>query len=141
MKSLERCEKYFTPVGRILLGAFFLIAGLGKIADVAGTAAYIESVGFPAGTVLALCAIIFEVGAGGALMIGYKARYAALTLAIFTFVISFPFHGPSMWSEASMQQVLFMKNIAIVGGLLFVAAHINAPCCTTHTAAKPTPTL
>lgn len=146
LKALETCERYFTPVGRIILGAFFVINGLGKLADVAGTASYIESVGFPAGTILAILAIILEVGVGGALMVGYQARYSALILAAFTLFVSFPFHGPGSWAEMPMQQILFMKNIAIVGGLLFMAAHIGAPCCKVaktaeRTAESPAPAL
>lgn len=128
MKALEKCERYFTPIGRIIIAAFFVMAGLSKMMDVSGTAAYIESAGLPAGTLLTIVAIIIEVGVGGALLIGYKARYAALILAVFTLIISFPFHGPNMWADAPMQQIMFMKNIAIVGGLLFMAAHIGAPC-------------
>lgn len=143
MHVLKSCERYFTPIGRIVLGAFFVLAGINKMMDITGTAGYIESVGFPAGTLLAIVAIIIEVGVGGALMVGYKARYAALVLAVFTLVISFPFHGPSMWGDAPMQQIMFMKNMAIVGGLLFMAAHIGAPCCgaTKKDAAAPTPAL
>lgn len=143
MKALETCERYFTPIGRIILGAFFVLAGINKMMDVGGTAAYIESVGFPASSFLAIVAIIIEVGVGGALLVGYKARYAALILAVFTLIISVPFHGPNMWAEAPMQQIMFMKNMAIVGGLLFMAAHIGAPCCgsTQRKTTEPTPTL
>lgn len=111
MEIIRKCERYFTPIGRIMLGAFFLLAGISKIMDVGGTAGYIESVGFPMAGTLAILAIIVEVGAGGALMIGYQARWAAIVLAVFTFIISFPFHGPSTWAADPMQQIMFMKNM------------------------------
>jgi len=131
MLTLQHCNKYFTPLGRILLGAFFIAAGLSKIADVNGTTAYIESVGLPAGMVLTIAAIIFEIGA------------AALALAVFTFLVSFPFHGPTLWADNPTQQLMFMKNMAIVGGLLFMAAHVGSPCCRpsdsdAHSSPRPT---
>lgn len=142
MKVLRTCERYFTPAGRIIIGAFFVLAGISKVFDIAGTAAYIESVGLPMSTILALLGIVIEIGFGGMLLVGYKAQYAALCLAIFTLIVSVLFHGPGMWSENPMQQMFFMKNMAIMGGLLFIAAHIGAPCCGVHrSSTEPTPTL
>ncbi len=126
MKILDTAAAYMAPAGRIVMGAFFVLAGVGKLMDVAGTAGYIESVGFPAGMLLAVLAIALEIGAGGALLIGFQPKLAALALAAFTLFISFPFHGPGTWAENPMQQIMFMKNIAIVGALLFMAAHAGA---------------
>lgn len=143
MKAFRTCERYFTPAGRIIIGAFFVLAGVGKVFDIAGTAAYIESVGLPAGTFLAIVAILIEVGFGGMLLIGLKARYAALGLALFTFIASLLFHTEDI-ARDMVQQTMFMKNMAIMGGLLFIAAHIGAPCCTTPAHkhdSNPTPTL
>lgn len=142
MNALRKTERYFTPAGRIIIGAFFVLAGFEKVLNIGGTAGFIESVGLPMGTLLTLIAILIEIGLGGALLIGYKARYAALGLAIFTFVVSFPFHGPGMWADDPVQQIMFMKNIAITGGLLFIAAYIGAPCYNPPGKNEtPTPTL
>ena len=122
MQFIDKFKPYFAPAGRVIMGAFFVMSGLSKLMDVAGTAAYIESVGFPAGTLLAFAAIVVEVGAGAALLIGYKAKLAALTLAAFTLFVTFPFHGPGTWSDQT-QQIMFMKNIVIFGSLLFMAAY------------------
>lgn len=129
MEMLQKCERYFTPIGRIIVGAYFLLSGLGKLMDISGTAGYIESVGLPAGMLLAVAAIVIEMGAGGALLVGYKSKYAALVLAGFVFVVSFPFHGPQLWADQPMQQVSFMKNMGLFGALLFMGAHIGSPCC------------
>lgn len=134
MKIITTCERYFTPIGRIILGAFFLIAGIEKLFNLSGIVGYIDATGLPAPAILAGIGILIEVGAGGSLLIGYKTKYAALILALFTLVVSLLFHGPSLWSENPTQQMLFMKNIAIAGGLLFMAAHIGSPCCGAHTA-------
>lgn len=142
---IHKCDAYLAPAGRIIMGAFFVLAGLGKVMDFSGTASYIEIMGLPMPTVLAFIAIVIEVGIGGALLIGYKPRLAALLLAGFVFIISFPFHGPNMWSD-QMQQIMFMKNMAIVGALIFMAAHAGSfanwkPKQDDQATATPTPTL
>lgn len=111
-------------VGRILLAALFIPAGFAKLTGFAGTVGYIGSVGLPLPQVGAALAIVVELGLGLALLVGFQARLAALVLAVFTLVASFFFHN--YWAmpadKAGMQQLMFMKNIAITGGLLaFVA--------------------
>lgn len=111
--------------GRLLLAALFLPAGIGKISGFAGTVGYISSAGLPLPTVAAAVAILVEVGGGLALIAGFGTRLAALALALFTLVASFFFHAywgvPS--EQAFVQQLLFFKNIGVVGGLLVLAAH------------------
>ena len=111
--------------GRLLLAALFLPAGLSKITGFAGTVGYIGSVGLPLPSVAAVLAILVEVGGGLALIAGFGTRLAALALALFTLVASFFFHA--YWGvpaeQAFVQQLLFFKNIAVVGGLLVLAAH------------------
>ena len=112
-------------VGRLLLALLFLPAGLSKITGFAGTVGYIASKGLPMPTVAAVVAIIIEVVAPLALLVGFGTRWAALVLAGFTVVATFIFHN--FWAmpaeQAMMQQLMFFKNIAVVGGLLILAAH------------------
>ena len=124
MKRITTFERYLAPTGRVLVGVFFITAGFGKIVDISGTTAFISSVGFPMAGVLALLAIVIEIGGGFMLLTGFKGRCAALLLALFVIIITFPFHGPSLWADNPMQQIMFMKNVAIVGALLFMAAQI-----------------
>lgn len=111
-------------VGRLLLASLFLPAGIGKITGFAGTAAYISSAGLPAPTLAAAAALIVEIGGGIALIAGAGTRFAAFILALFTLVASFVFHA--YWAVPANQQyvtqLLFFKNIAVVGGLLTLAA-------------------
>lgn len=102
--------------GRGLLGFVFLGAGLNKIGAYAGTQGYMESVGV-AGELLPLV-IALEVLAGLAIMLGFGARLSALALAGFSIAAAVLFHG----GADQMQSILFMKNVAIAGGLLMVAA-------------------
>ncbi len=112
-------------VGRLLLALLFLPAGLSKIGGFAGTVGYIASKGMPMPTAAAVIAIIIEVVAPLALIAGFGTRWAALVLAGFTVVATFVFHN--FWAmpadQAMMQQLMFFKNIAVVGGLLTLAAH------------------
>ncbi len=112
-------------VGRLLLALLFLPAGISKIGGFAGTVGYIASKGLPVPSVAAVIAIIVEVGGSLALIAGFGTRWAALALAAFTFVATFLFHN--YWGvpaeQAMVQQLMFFKNIAVVGGLLVLAAH------------------
>jgi putative oxidoreductase len=111
-------------VGRILMAILFIPAGFSKIGGFAGTAGYIASKGLPLPEVGAAIAIAVEVVAGIALLIGWKTRWAALLLAVFTLVATFFFHN--FWGvpveQKMVQTLMFNKNIAVVGGLLVLYA-------------------
>lgn len=110
--------------GRLLIAALFLPAGIGKVAGFAGTVGYISSVGLPLPQLAAVIAIVVEVGGGLALIAGFGTRLVALALAVFTLAASVSFHA--YWAvpaeQQFMQQLLFFKNIGVVGGLLTLAA-------------------
>jgi putative oxidoreductase len=110
--------------GRVLLALIFITSGFSKLGNLDGTAGYIASVGLPAGGALALGAGLLEVVAGLALAIGFKARWAALALGVFTIVAALLFHRYWAMPEQQqfMQQLLFMKNQAIAGGMFIVAS-------------------
>jgi putative oxidoreductase len=80
-------------------------------------------VGLPLPSVLAAGALVLEIVAGIALIIGYKTRWAALALALFTLAAAFLFHN--YWAmpagQQMMQQIIFLKNLAVTGGLLMLA--------------------
>ncbi|MGO8918664.1 MAG: DoxX family protein [Stellaceae bacterium] len=105
--------------GRLLLAVLFLLSGLSKIAAPAMTQGYIASVGLPAPLLGYLIAIVVEVGGGVLLLVGYQTRIVALILAAFTLAAALAFHND--FSDQN-QMIHFLKNIAIVGGLLQVAA-------------------
>lgn len=111
-------------LGRLLLALLFLPAGIGKVTGFAGTVGYIASVGLPLPTLGAIIALVVEIVGGLALIAGFGTRLAALVLAVFTLVASFFFHA--YWAVPAAQQfvtqLLFMKNMAVVGGLLTLAA-------------------
>jgi putative oxidoreductase len=111
-------------VGRLLLAWMFVPAGFSKIGGYAGTVGYATSAGLPLPEVGVSIAIVIELIGGLMLLVGFKTRWAALALAVFTAVASFFFHNYWATPEAQqmMQKLMFNKNLAIVGGLLAFAA-------------------
>lgn len=111
-------------IGRLLLALLFLPAGFGKLTGFAGTVGYIASVGLPLPQVGAVLAIAVEILGGIALIVGFQTRLASLALAVFTLVATYFFHA--YWAAPAeqqfVQQLMFFKNIAVVGGLLTLAA-------------------
>ena len=109
--------------GRVFLGFFFLSAGLGKLADLAGNAAFTASAGLPGWFVYP--ALALEIAGGLAILVGFRVRWAALALTAFTLVAAYLYHYlPSQTLEpaqAFVQTLLFQKNLAIAGGLLVLA--------------------
>ncbi len=111
-------DKYANLAGRILLAHIFLLAGLNKITGYSGTQGYMEAMGVP-GMLLPLV-ILLEVGGALALIVGWQTRWAAYALALFSIVSALIFH--SNLSD-QIQMILFMKNLAMAGGLLVLAAN------------------
>jgi len=112
-------------LGRILLSLVFLVAGLRKVMGVAGTVGYFTKLGMPMPDVMVYVAIIIEVGCSLMLIVGWKARYAAWILALFVLIATFFAHRFWQISDAAQygnQLNHFLKNFAIIGGMLFVAA-------------------
>jgi putative oxidoreductase len=104
-------------IGRIMLGHIFLLAGISKISAYAGTQAYMASMGVP-GMLLPLV-IATEILGGLAVILGWQTRWASLALAGFTLLAGMIFHTDF---SNQMQSIMFMKNIAIAGGLIILAA-------------------
>lgn len=111
---------FTTLIGRALLAAIFIISGFGKLADPTGTIAFISSTGAPLPELGYAIALLVELGLATALLIGYRARLVALLIALFTLATAFMFHFDV---NNQMQTIMFLKNLAISGGLLQIAAH------------------
>jgi putative oxidoreductase len=120
--SVNTVQKFAELAGRILLGAIFLISGLGKITAFAGTAAYMASLSVPGALLPAVIAT--EVLGAIAIIVGWKTRIAAFLLAGFTLLAGFLFH--SNFAD-QIQMIMFLKNVAIAGGLLLLVANGPGP--------------
>lgn len=122
-------HRYSLDIGRILLSIIFLGSAATKIADPAGTQAYMAAFGLPMTGVLLAGAIATEVIGGVALLLGLKARWAAFVLIGFLGFATLVFHT----NFAEQQQLLhFLKNVAIIGGLVLVMAEGTGPLSLAH---------
>ena len=112
----DQLLKYADLPARAGLSAIFILSGVSKIGAFAQTQGYMEAFGLPG--VLLGPTIAFEIGAGAALLLGLGARYTALLLAGFSLVTAVVFHRDF---ADQIQQIMFLKNVAISGGLLLLA--------------------
>ena len=121
---LNHYQSAFSLAARLLLAALFLPAGLSKLFGFTGTVGYVASVGLPLPLLGAVLAVALEVLGGLALIVGFQTRWAALLMALFTVAAGVLFHN--FWAAPAeafqVQQIMFMKNLAIAGGLLALTA-------------------
>lgn len=119
MNNLNLQNSSLPLVGRVLMAAIFLISGAGKLAAPAATAGYIASMGLPFPTLGVLLAILVEIGGGLLLILGYRAQLVAALLAAFSIATGLIFHHAI---GDQNQMIHLLKNFAMAGGLLHVAA-------------------
>lgn len=117
-------RRYLPLVGRILLGLIFVMSGFSKITGFEGTQQHMAEFGVPVTGILLVGAIVVELLGGLSLIFGYWARAGAVLLALFLIPTTLIFHTD--FSQQT-QMVMFLKNLAIMGGLLFVIAHGSGP--------------
>ncbi len=117
-------NRYTHLIGRILLSLIFIVSGFGKIGHWSAMATMMASMGIPVVSITLPLTVLVELGGGLALLFGYQARLAAALLALWlvpvtlTFHNFWAFHGP----DQQAQVVNFLKNLAIIGGLLRLAS-------------------
>lgn len=126
---MDALNRFGPLAGRILIALIFVLSGFGKITGFEGAVGYIASKGLPLPQLAAVGAIIVELGGGIMLVLGWKARWAAAAMLAFTAVAALIFHN--FWAvpadQAQGQMIHFMKNISILGGLLYVVVHGSGP--------------
>lgn len=134
--------KYIPLTGRILIGLIFIFNGLIKLMELAGTAAYVESYGVPYATAMVIIAATVELVAGTMIIVGFHARIAAVVLALYTVVVTVVLHSNVLFP---LQLTMATKNLAILGGLLYVMKYGGGPlsmrnarcgCCKDHACAQ-----
>lgn len=108
-------------VARLLIAPLFIVFGFEKITGYASSLGYMEAYGLPG--ILLPVAIAAELGGGLAILFGFFSRWAALALAIFCIVTALVFHTAWSGDGGQAQFINFMKNVALAGGLLLLAAN------------------
>lgn len=110
--------KFLPLLGRILIGAPFVMSGLGKLGAYAATVGYIAAMGLPVPPLAFALAVLTELGGGLLLLVGYRARGVSLAMAVFCVVTALFFHH----NFADQNQMIhFLKNVMMAGGLLQIA--------------------
>ena len=111
-------------IGRVLIALIFAYFGYMKVMGFGGSVAYFAKWGFPLPPVAAALAVIFELGGGILLIIGWKTRWVAWALALYTVIATAVAHR--YWTyppEQTFNQMShFFKNLSLIGGLIYVAA-------------------
>ncbi len=120
---MQTCHRKLSLAGRTLIAVMLGVSGLAKYASIDFTAGYVASEGLPLDTPYALLLGSLELALGVAIGAGFKLRASALLAAVYLFALNLALHRfLSVAPEFQFaQQILFMKNLSIIGGLLFVA--------------------
>jgi len=126
MKQFLKPLQYIaSPIGRVLIAVLFIMTGFSKIAGYAGTQGYMELMGVPGG--LLPLVILLEIGGGVLLLVGYQTRLIAVLLGGFALISGVLFHlipGAGLEGLAAQnEQIHFLKNLGLAGGLAFVFAN------------------
>lgn len=121
--------RYAPLLGRILIAQIFLLSGISKVTGFAGTAAAIAGKGLPMAEVLVVISIVVEIGAGLMILLGWKARLGALVLFLWMIPVTLAFHNYWTMSgmEAYINQIMFQKNLAMMGAMLYIMAFGSGP--------------
>ncbi len=122
MNGSNAVPAWLDLLARILLAAVFIVFGWLQATRYGFYIGYMTKFGVPGPAILLAPAILVELGGGLMLLLGWKTRWAGLGLAIFTAIVTFFFHR--YWeldaAQASVQMANFYKNLAMIGGLLYV---------------------
>ena len=124
---MNTLQKSAELAGRILLATLFLLAGVGKLGNYAGTEAYMASAGVPA--ILLPAVIALEVLGSLAIILGWQTRRIAVLLAGFSLIAAVLFHNHV---ADQTQMVMFLKNVSIAGAFLLLFANGAGPWSLDH---------
>ena len=112
-------------VGRIMLAAIFLLSGVMKLADFEGSLGHMVAQGIPYASALLVIAALVEIAGGLSIVSGFLTRLGAFALFLYLIPVTLLFHD--FWNLAGQERIAqsasFMKNVAIMGGLLVLMAH------------------
>ena len=129
-KTIKGLQSFGKLLGRIALSAVFILAAVGKILDWDGTAHYMAAKGMTMIPLFLILAIIVELLGGLALLVGFRTRIAAAILLLFLIPVTGIFHD--FWNaeeaQKQIQTIMFLKNLAIFGGLLYVVSSGPGGC-------------
>lgn len=110
-------------LARIFIGGFFALSGANNLLDIPLAAKNAAEIGIPAAPVVIIAIALIKLILGVMIMIRYHTKLSALILIVYTTASSLIFYNPYVWAAHEQSEAIFMRNIAILGGLLFLYAH------------------
>ena len=130
MQQFRQMLEHYGPLAaRVLLAQVFIVSGFGKLKAFTATASFMSNLGIPASQTMLVLTIALELGGGILLVLGWQARWLAIAFFGFTFITAVVVHP--FWSAEAQsvggQLNNFMKNLAIMGGMLYVVIHGPGP--------------
>jgi len=122
-------KAYGPVVGRILIAPLFLLSGFHKLTAFSAVAGMMAKAGMPYPEIFLVGATVLELGGGLMVLLGWHARWGALALILFTIPATLVFHNFWAVEAAHYRGQLnhFMKNLAILGGLVYIMAAGSGP--------------
>lgn len=137
-----KCLICWAPLlGRIGLSAIFLLSGINKISNWEQTAQLMQAAGVPLVPLFLVGAIVLELAGGLSVLMGFHARLGAALLIFFLIPATLIFHN--FWvlqgQEQQMQMIMFLKNLAILGGLLLIVGLGAGPISVDNRCARCAP--
>lgn len=127
---MKMVSSFLMFIARLCIAAIFIAAAVGKFLSYDETVQYMASKGLPMVPLLLIGAAVVEFIGGFSLVFGYKTRFGALILLLFLIPTTIIFHN--FWDlsggERALQQIMFLKNTAIFGGLLYVLCQGSGGC-------------
>lgn len=126
-------QKYVPLVARTFIAIIFIQTGIASMTEFTDTQQQIADVGIPLSVLVALCVVVFEIAGGVSLILGYKVQIGVILLLLFLVPATLVFHNPIADPE---ETISFLKNLAIIGGLLMVAVYGPGPVSLERSVAK-----
>ena len=126
-------QKYTPLIARIFSAVIFIQTGIANAIEFADTQQQIADIGIPLSALVVLCVVIFEIAGGVSLILGYKVQIGVILLLLFLVPATLVFHNPV---ADPAETISFLKNLAIIGGLLMIAAHGPGPISLERLAAR-----
>lgn len=113
-------EKWNLVLGRFLMSVIFILSGSFKLIQFSGSAAMMAGKGIPMAKLALVITLIIEIGGGLALLTGFRVRHIAPIMALWLVPVTLVFHNFWAYQGADQQNQManFLKNVAIIGGLL-----------------------
>ncbi|HEY3308920.1 MAG TPA: DoxX family protein [Desulfuromonadaceae bacterium] len=114
--------KYLVLIGRILFSAIFLMSAPGHFTQ--STIDYAATQGVPLATIAVPLSGMIALAGALSVLVGYRARFGAWLLVLFLLPVTLMMHN--FWAiadaaAASVQRIMFMKNLSMLGGALLIA--------------------